>query len=73
MTADRVYRRALGEHAAREELLAGSGEQFDAEVVDALLAALDREGAARQPGALSQLARSSASARSDVEVAAHGP
>jgi len=51
MTANRVYRRALGEHAAREELIAGSGTQFDAEVVDALLAALDREAAAVSPAA----------------------
>ena len=40
MTADRVYRKALAEQVAREELRAGAGEQFDAEVVDALLAAL---------------------------------
>ncbi len=45
MTADRVYRRALGEHAAREELLGGAGAQFDGEVVEALLAALDRDAA----------------------------
>ena len=51
MTANRVYRRALGEHAAREELIAGSGTQFDAEVVGALLAALDREAAAVSPAA----------------------
>ncbi len=42
MTADRVYRPALGEEAAREELRAGSGTQFDAEVVEAFLTALDR-------------------------------
>jgi diguanylate cyclase (GGDEF)-like protein len=49
MTADRVYRPALGEDAARDELLAGSGRQFDAEVVEAFLSALDRqhEGDAR--------------------------
>ncbi len=45
MTADRVYRRALGEHAAREELIGGSGAQFDGEVVEVFLAALDREAA----------------------------
>jgi diguanylate cyclase (GGDEF)-like protein len=44
MTADRVYRSALGEEAARAELEAGVGSQFDAEVVDAFLRALDREG-----------------------------
>jgi len=41
MTADRVYRPALGEAAAREELEGGAGRQFDADVVDALLRALD--------------------------------
>ena len=46
MTADRVYRLALGEQTAREELAAGAGEQFDAEVVGAFMAALDREAAA---------------------------
>jgi diguanylate cyclase (GGDEF)-like protein/putative nucleotidyltransferase with HDIG domain len=44
MTADRVYRPAIGQQAAREELEAGAGSQFDAEVVDALLRALDRLG-----------------------------
>ena len=43
MTADRVYRPALGEEAARAELQAGSGTQFDAYVVGAFLTALDRE------------------------------
>jgi diguanylate cyclase (GGDEF)-like protein len=46
MTADRVYRRALGEHAAREELAGGAGEQFDAAVVESFLSALDHEAAA---------------------------
>jgi diguanylate cyclase (GGDEF)-like protein len=51
MTADRVYRPALGEEAARAELTAGAGTQFDADVVDALMRALDREPgrAARAP------------------------
>lgn len=40
MIADRVYRRALGEHAARAELERGAGTQFEARVVDAFLAAL---------------------------------
>jgi HD-GYP domain-containing protein (c-di-GMP phosphodiesterase class II) len=43
MTADRVYRPALGEEAARAELRAGSGSQFDGEVVEAFLEALDRQ------------------------------
>jgi HD-GYP domain-containing protein (c-di-GMP phosphodiesterase class II) len=41
MTADRVYRPALGAEAARAELEAGAGSQFDREVVDAFLRALD--------------------------------
>src|SRR5918999_911679 len=40
MTADRSYRAALGEKAARAELEAGSGQQFDPQVVEAFLAAL---------------------------------
>jgi diguanylate cyclase (GGDEF)-like protein/putative nucleotidyltransferase with HDIG domain len=42
MTADRCYRPALGVEAARAELEAGAGTQFDATVVRALLSALDR-------------------------------
>jgi diguanylate cyclase (GGDEF)-like protein len=42
MTADRVYSGALSEEAAREELVAGSGTQFDRTVVEAFLRALDR-------------------------------
>ncbi len=45
MTADRSYRPALGEVAARAELEAGAGIQFDAEVVEAFLRALDRDTA----------------------------
>jgi diguanylate cyclase (GGDEF)-like protein/putative nucleotidyltransferase with HDIG domain len=41
MTADRVYRPALGEAAARAELEGGAGTQFDSVVVDAFLRALD--------------------------------
>jgi diguanylate cyclase (GGDEF)-like protein/putative nucleotidyltransferase with HDIG domain len=44
MTADRVYSPALGDDAARDELMAGSGAQFDGEVVSAFLRALDRRG-----------------------------
>jgi two-component system cell cycle response regulator len=47
MTADRVYRPALGEEAARAELEAGAGTQFDARVVEALLRALDASRARR--------------------------
>jgi diguanylate cyclase (GGDEF)-like protein/putative nucleotidyltransferase with HDIG domain len=46
MTADRVYRPALGEEAARAELRAGAGTQFDARVVSAFLRAL---GASQSP------------------------
>ena len=42
MVADRVYRRALGEVAARAELRRGAGRDYDAEVVRALLTVLDR-------------------------------
>jgi HD-GYP domain-containing protein (c-di-GMP phosphodiesterase class II) len=42
MTADRAYRAALPEEAARDELVAGSGTQFDGVVVEAFLRALDR-------------------------------
>jgi diguanylate cyclase (GGDEF)-like protein/putative nucleotidyltransferase with HDIG domain len=47
MTADRVYRPALGAEAARAELEAGAGSQFDREVVDVFLKALDA-GRARE-------------------------
>ena len=47
MTADRVYRPALGEEAARAELEAGAGTQFDAAVVTAFLHALDAGRAQR--------------------------
>jgi putative nucleotidyltransferase with HDIG domain len=45
MTADRVYRPALGPDYARNELEQGSGTQFNRWVVEALLTALRREGA----------------------------
>jgi len=51
MTADRVYRSALGRRAAREELEAGSGSQFDGRVVRAFLTALDRADARPDAGA----------------------
>ncbi len=43
MTRGRIYRGALGREAAREELRAGSGSQFDGNVVDAFLRALEQE------------------------------
>ena len=45
MTADRVYSPSLGDDAARDELIAGSGAQFDGDVVAAFLRGLDRRGA----------------------------
>jgi diguanylate cyclase (GGDEF)-like protein/putative nucleotidyltransferase with HDIG domain len=47
MTADRVYRPALGAEAARAELEAGADSQFDSEVVGAFLRALDAGRARR--------------------------
>ena len=51
MTADRIYRAALGEDRACEELERGAGSQFDPDVVDAFLRARarERDGAAREP------------------------
>lgn len=43
MTSDRVYRQAIGERAARNELRKLAGSQFDSRVVDALLRAMQRE------------------------------
>jgi HD-GYP domain-containing protein (c-di-GMP phosphodiesterase class II) len=40
MTADRPYRKALSAHAAREQLSANAGTQFDPAVVAAFLVAL---------------------------------
>ncbi|MDP9188708.1 MAG: diguanylate cyclase [Actinomycetota bacterium] len=45
MTADRVYRLAIGPKSAREELRDNAGTQFDSRVVEALLRALEREPA----------------------------
>ena len=42
MANDRIYRPGIGETAAREELRANAGTQFDPEVVEALLRAHDR-------------------------------
>jgi diguanylate cyclase (GGDEF)-like protein/putative nucleotidyltransferase with HDIG domain len=44
MTGDRVYRPAMSDQAARDELQACAGTQFDPEVVQAFLRAIDREG-----------------------------
>lgn len=45
MTSDRVYRLGMSVDAAREELLDNAGSQFSESVVQALLRALDRDGA----------------------------
>lgn len=42
MTSDRVYRRSIGERAARRQLESCSGTQFDPRVVEAFLAVLGR-------------------------------
>ncbi|WP_372790638.1 GAF domain-containing protein [Paraconexibacter sp.] len=51
MTSDRPYRRAMDADAARAELRAGAGTQFDPAVVDAFLAVLDSEAAGADDGA----------------------
>jgi diguanylate cyclase (GGDEF)-like protein/putative nucleotidyltransferase with HDIG domain len=43
MTSDRAYRRSIGRSAALAELERGASTQFDATVVQAFVAALDRE------------------------------
>ncbi len=43
MTSDRSYRDAIGQSRARAELRRHAGTQFDADVVNAFLAVLDRE------------------------------
>jgi diguanylate cyclase (GGDEF)-like protein/putative nucleotidyltransferase with HDIG domain len=43
MTSNRAYRSSIGPTAARAELRRCAGSQFDVEVVEALLAVLDRE------------------------------
>jgi HD-GYP domain-containing protein (c-di-GMP phosphodiesterase class II) len=45
MTSDRVYRRSIGERAARQELRKSAGSQFNERVVDALLRVLKRDSA----------------------------
>ena len=55
MTSDRSYRDSIGSSRARAELRRCAGTQFDARVVNAFLAALDRESA-RAETELAQLA-----------------
>jgi diguanylate cyclase (GGDEF)-like protein/putative nucleotidyltransferase with HDIG domain len=49
MTSDRPYREAIGNEAATDELRRCAGTQFDARVVQALVAALAREAARAGP------------------------
>jgi HD-GYP domain-containing protein (c-di-GMP phosphodiesterase class II) len=44
MTSDRSYRKARQVAEATAELLKGAGSQFDPKMVEAFIAALDREG-----------------------------
>jgi diguanylate cyclase (GGDEF)-like protein/putative nucleotidyltransferase with HDIG domain len=53
MTSDRVYRASIGTAAARAELVACAGTQFDPDVVAAFLRVLDRGVAEAGPLALS--------------------
>ncbi|MGZ5332620.1 MAG: bifunctional diguanylate cyclase/phosphohydrolase [Solirubrobacterales bacterium] len=46
MTCDRRYRPAIGEEAAQKELLHGADTQFDPAVVEALVSAVTKAGAA---------------------------
>jgi diguanylate cyclase (GGDEF)-like protein/putative nucleotidyltransferase with HDIG domain len=50
MTADRPYRAALGHDAARDELRACAGTQFDPAVVEAFVAVLAPRSRTREPG-----------------------
>jgi diguanylate cyclase (GGDEF)-like protein/putative nucleotidyltransferase with HDIG domain len=50
MTSDRSYRSSIGHVAARAELQRCAGTQFDATVVAALLAVLEREAHSQQVG-----------------------
>lgn len=50
MITDRPYRKAIGLEQARTELIRHAGTQFDPQVVDALLAVIDREGVPESVG-----------------------
>jgi len=43
MTTDRPYRKAMTSEAAREELVAGSGSQFDPDILSAFLEIIDAD------------------------------
>ena len=57
MTSDRPYRAILYPEAARRELAAGSGTQFDPEVVAALLHELERRQSKPSAGAVKPAAQ----------------
>ncbi len=61
MTSDRVYRKAIGHEAAREELCKWAGKQFDADVVDAFLTALGADATGAGKVSVSEPARSGGS------------
>ncbi|MDX6629687.1 MAG: hypothetical protein QOH00_1933, partial [Gaiellales bacterium] len=61
MTQDRPYRGALSDDAAREELRANAGTQFDQQVVDALLAVLGQSESGATESAPSSAGRSTSS------------
>lgn len=65
MTTDRVYRRALSPEQALDELVAGSGTQFDPSVVTALLKVIEQGApvAATTTDVRSVLARSTVATR----------
>jgi diguanylate cyclase (GGDEF)-like protein len=56
MIADRPYRSGITAEQACEELLRCAGSQFDPEVVDAFLQALDARGLGSEPQTLEQVA-----------------
>jgi HD-GYP domain-containing protein (c-di-GMP phosphodiesterase class II) len=56
MTADRPYRGGMTPERACDELLRCAGSQFDPEVVDAFLQALDDRAIGAEPQALEQVA-----------------
>jgi len=51
MTADRIYRPAIGPEAARAELRRHAGRQFDSAIVDAFLQAMEHAAAGTVPAA----------------------
>ena len=52
MTSDRAYRAAMSTERAIQQLVLGKGSQFEAPLVDAFLAVLERETEPYQRGLL---------------------